>query len=103
MDDKILQMFFDFNRWQYAIEKGIVKDVPKNVLYQLCKPETRLNMYEAIATGKYEIAPPHTALIPKETPGEFRTVYVNEAADRVLLSIANDLLFELMRMMLLCR
>ena len=96
MDDKILQMFFDFNRWQYAIEKGIVKDVPKNVLYQLCKSETRLNMYEAIATGKYEIAPPHTALIPKETPGEFRTVYVNEAADRVLLSIANDLLFELM-------
>ncbi len=91
-----MQMFFDFNRWQYAIEKGIVKDVPKNVLYQLCKPETRLNMYEAIATGKYDIAPPHTALIPKETPGEFRTVYVNEAADRVLLSIANDLLFELM-------
>ena len=89
-------MFFEPKRWQSAIEKGIVKDVPKNVLYQLCKPETRLRMYEAIATGKYEIAPPHTALIPKDTPGEFRTVYVNEAADRVLLSIANDLLFELM-------
>ena len=89
-------MFFEAGRWEYAIAKGVGKDVPKNVLYQLCKPEVRLKMYEAIRTGQYEIAPPHTALIPKDTPGEFRTVYVNEAADRVLLSIANDLLFELM-------
>lgn len=94
--DKILEMFFDGGRWEYAIAKGVVKDVPKNVLYQLCKPEVRMQMYAAIRDGKYEIAPPHTALIPKDTPGEFRTVYVNEAADRVLLSIANDLLFELM-------
>ena len=94
--DKILEMFFDGGRWEYAIAKGVGKDVPKNWLFQLCKPEVRLQMYEAIRDGKYEIAPPHTALIPKDTPGEFRTVYVNEAADRVLLSIANDLLFELM-------
>jgi hypothetical protein len=53
-------------------------------------------MYQAIARGEYEIAPPHTAQIPKENPGEFRTVYVNEGVDRVLLSITNDLLFELM-------
>ena len=96
MTDKILSMFFEAGRWEYAIAKGVGKDVPKNVLYQLCKPEVRMAMYDAIRTGKYEIAPPHTALIPKDTPGEFRTVYVNEAADRVLLSIANDLLFELM-------
>ena len=96
MTDKILQMFFEQERWVYAIEKGVGKDVPKNWLYQLCKPEVRIAMYQAIASGTYEIAPPHTALIPKDTPGEFRTVYVNEPADRVLLSIANDLLFELM-------
>lgn len=94
--DKILSMFFEAGRWEYAIAKGVGKDVPKNVLFQLCKPEVRLKMYDAIRTGQYEIAPPHTALIPKDTPGEFRTVYVNEAADRVLLSIANDLLFELL-------
>jgi len=96
MEDKILKMFFDFNRWEAAIAKGIFKDVPKATLYQLCKPEVRMAMYAAIRDGRYEIAPPHTAQIPKDTPGEFRTVYVNEAADRVLLSIANDLLFELM-------
>ena len=94
MEDKLLQMFFEPERWEYAIAKGIVKDVPKNVLYQLCKPEVRIRMYQAIANGTYEIAPPHTAQIPKDTPGEFRTVYVNEGVDRVLLSIANDLLFD---------
>lgn len=96
MDDIILQKFFEHERWTYAIEKGVGKDIPKNWLYQLCKPEVRIAMYQAIKDGTYEIAPPHTAQIPKDTPGEFRTVYVNEAADRVLLSIANDLLFELM-------
>ena len=96
MEDLLLQKFFEPGRWEYAIAKGIVKDVPKNVLYQLCKPEVRIKMYQAIANGTYEIAPPHTALIPKEDKGEFRTVYVNEGVDRVLLSIANDLLFELM-------
>ena len=97
MEDKLLQMFFEPERWEYAIAKGIVKDVPKNVLYQLCKPEVRVRMYQAIANGTYEIAPPHVALIPKDTPGEFREVCVNEGVDRVKLSIDNDLLFELMR------
>ena len=96
MEDLLLKKFFEPERWEYAIAKGIVKDVPKNVLYQLCKPEVRIRMYQAIANGTYEIAPPHTAKIPKDTPGEFRTVYVNEGVDRVLLSIVNDLLFELM-------
>ncbi len=95
-EDKILAMFFEKERWEYAIAKGVGKDVPKAVLYQLCKTEMRAKIYQAIRDGRYEIAPPHTALIPKDKPGEFRTVYVNEAADRVLLSIANDLLFELM-------
>lgn len=93
--DKILQMFFDPERWQFAINKGIDKHISKSELYQLTKPETRIQMYEAIKNGCYNIAPPHTAKIPKDD-GTFRTVYINEPADRVLLSIANDLLFELM-------
>ncbi len=53
-------------------------------------------MYEAIRDGKYEIAPPHTAKIPKDN-GEFRTVFISmNPADRNFISIANDLLFELM-------
>lgn len=93
--DKILQMFFEKERWTYAISKGIDKDINKGQLYQLTKPEVRAKMYEAIVNGQYAIAPPHTAQIPKDTPGEFRTVYINEPVDRVFLSIVNDLLFEL--------
>ena len=95
MEDKILQKFFEHDRWIYAIEKGIDKDIDKADLYQLTKPEVRVKMCEAIRRGEYEITPPHTAQIPKDN-GEFRTVYVNEPIDRVFLSIANDLLFELM-------
>lgn len=94
MEDKLLQMFFEPERWQYAIAKGYDKDIKKGQLYQLTKEETRLSIYMAMRAGKYRISPPHTAQIPKDTPGEFRTVYVNEPVDRVVLSIANDLLFE---------
>lgn len=96
MEDKLLQEFFEKSRWEYAISKGVDKDIDKAQLYQLCKPDVRARMYEAIKCGKYEIAPPHTALIPKDTPGEFRTVYVNEPIDRILLSICNDILFDFM-------
>ena len=88
-------MFFETERWQYAINKGFDKDINKATLHQLTTPEARLAMYQRIKDGKYKIMPPHTAKIPKDN-GDFRTVYVNEPCDRVLLSIANDLLFELM-------
>lgn len=95
MADKILQMFFAIDRWTKAIEKGVLKDIRKDQLIRLTDEHTRLMIADAMLKGKYEISPPHTAQIPKEG-GEFRTVYVNEPMDRVILSIANDLLFELM-------
>lgn len=88
-------MFFDFDRWTKAIEKGVGKDIRKDQLIKLADENTRLSMADAMMQGKYEISPPHTAQIPKDN-GEFRTVYVNEPIDRVVLSIANDLLFDLM-------
>ena len=99
MAEKILQMFFDIERWTKAIEKGVGKDIRKDQLIRLTDEHTRLAMAEAMMLGKYEISPPHTAQIPKDN-GEFRTVYVNEPMDRVILSIANDLLFDLMPEML---
>lgn len=94
-NDKILQMFFEIDRWTKAIEKGVTKDIRKEQLILLTAEPTRLEMAGAMLNGKYEIAPPHTAQIPKGD-GEFRTVYVNEPIDRIVLSIANDLLFDLM-------
>lgn len=95
MADKILQMFFDIDRWTKAIEKGVLKDIRKDQLILLTSEHTRLNIADDMLKGKYDISPPHTAQIPKEN-GEFRTVYVNEPIDRVILSITNDLLFDLM-------
>ena len=73
MSDKILQMFFDIGRWKKAIEKGVLKDIRKDQLIRLTDEHTRMAMADAMIQGKYEIAPPHTAQIPKEN-GEFRTV-----------------------------
>lgn len=95
-NDLILNKFFERTRWEYAIHKGVGKGIRKDQLLMLTKPETRTMLYKLIKEGKYSISPPHIALIPKDNPGEFRTVYVNEPFDRVILSIANDLLFELM-------
>lgn len=95
MADKILQMFFDIDRWTKAIEKGVGKDIRKDQLLRLTDERTRLSIADAMMSGRYDISPPHSARIPKEN-GEFRTVYVNEPIDRVILGIANDLLFELM-------
>ena len=94
MNDKILQMFFDIDRWTKAIDKGVGKDIKKSELIKLCREDERIAMYQAMKDGRYQIFPPHTAQIPKDN-GEFRTVYVNEPVDRIVLSIANDLLFEL--------
>ncbi len=95
MTDKILHKFFELDRWTKAIEKGVGKDIRKDQLILLTGESTRLQIADAMVAGRYVISPPHTARIPKEG-GDFRTVYVNEPIDRVILSIANDLLFELM-------
>lgn len=87
MSDKILQMFFDIGRWKKAIEKGVLKDIRKDQLIRLTDEHTRMAMADAMIRGKYEIAPPHTAQIPKEN-GEFRTVYINEPVDRVVLGLS---------------
>ena len=94
MKDRILEKFFEFDRWVKAIEKGVVKDIKKSELIKLTVKRTRMAIASAIIEGKYNITPPHTAKIPKDN-GDYRTVYVNEPIDRVILSIANDLLFEL--------
>ena len=99
MEDKILQMFFGHERWVKAIDKGVGKDINRAQLIKLCTEDVRIRMAHAMKMGKYEITPPHTAQIPKDN-GEFRTVYVNEPIDRIVLSIANDLLFDLMPEML---
>ena len=92
--DILLQKFFEKHRWEQALETGVDKHIDKGELRKLTSPEVRLALYNAIVSDNYEIAPPHMAQIPKDN-GDMRTVYVNENVDRIFLSIANNLFFDM--------
>ena len=92
--DILLQKFFEKERWEQALEIGVDKHIDKGELRKLCNPAVRAAMYQAIISDNYEIAPPHQAQIPKDN-GDMRIVYVNENIDRIFLSIANNLFFEM--------
>lgn len=94
MADILLQKFFEMHRWEQALETGVAKHIDKGELRKLTSPEVRLALYNAIVNDNYEIAPPHQAQIPKDN-GDMRIVYVNENVDRIFLSIANNLFFEM--------
>ena len=61
MADKILEKFFEIDRWTKAIEKGVGKDIRKDQLILLTDENTRIAIADAMQKGKYEISPPHTA------------------------------------------
>ena len=92
--DILLKKFFEKERWEQALETGVDKHIDKGELRKLTSPEVRLALYNAIASDNYEIAPPHQVQIPKDN-GDMRIVYVNENVDRIFLSIANNLFFEM--------
>ena len=94
MKDILLQKFFEMDRWEKAIATGVDKNIDKGELRKLCSPQFRALMCERLLNDNYEIAPPHQAEIPKDN-GDMRIVYVNENVDRIFLSIANDLFFEM--------
>ena len=92
---KLLRLMFNHEMWQEMINKANEKGINLTTVKQLCIPQVRVRLYEKIITGQYEIAPPHIARIPKDVPGEFREVYVNEDVDRIVLTLINDCLCKL--------
>lgn len=95
MRNRLLEKMFEPERWEALIEKADLKGIDLGELKRLCEPEVRAALYLAILNEAIEFAPSHMALIPKDTPGEFRTVFIGENIDRVLQSLINDCLFEL--------
>ena len=53
MADKILEMFFDLDRWTKAIAKGVGKDIRKDQLIHLASEHTRLAIASAMKHGEY--------------------------------------------------
>lgn len=93
--DFLLKEFFKKERWESAIDIGVGKKIDKSELRSLTTPETRIRLYNAIKNDNYAIAPPRIALIPKDEPGKFREVMICENIDRIVLSIINNMFFEL--------
>lgn len=94
MTDILLAEFFKKERWEIAIQTAFEKDISQQLLREMSTPNNRITLYHELRDNTYKIAPPHEALIPKDN-GEYRTVYANEGKDRVILSIINDMFFDL--------
>lgn len=95
MQNKLLEKMFEMPRWEALINKAELKGINKSELRQMCKPDVRFAIYNAIKNETLEFMPSHMAQIPKDTPGEYRTVFVGENVDRCIQSLVNDCLFEL--------
>lgn len=95
MRNKLLELMFQKERWENLINKAELKGIDKSELRQMCKPEVRAAIYTAIKNETMEFMPSHMVQIPKDTPGEYRTVFVGENVDRCIQSLINDCLFEL--------
>lgn len=91
MDFLLEQMFK--RDWKSDLEKSHDKGII-DVAEKLVDPNARAKVYCAIKEGTYQIMPPREQLIPKDN-GDFRTVYICSDIDRVVLTIVNNLLFEL--------
>lgn len=94
-DSLLLEKMFEMSRWEKLIDRAYEKHIDIALLTKMCEPQTRLRLYHAIKAELIEFAPPHMAQIPKDTPGEFRTVFVGEGVDRIIQSIINDCLFDI--------
>lgn len=95
MADILLEKMFETERWQELLDRATEKEIDLTTIKKLCDPVERMKLYTVIAQDKYNIFPPHIARIPKDTPGEFREVYVNEPRDRIILTLINDCLSEI--------
>lgn len=96
MESKLFKMMFEHSKWVDMVERANEKGINVTIVKQLANPHIRVQLYERIKNGEYEIAPPHAILIPKDN-GEFRTVYANEDADRIVLTLINDCMMELFK------
>lgn len=94
MDDILLKELFNHQRWETAIDIGVGKHIDKGILRSLTSPETRVALFNAIVNDNYAISPPRIGLIPKDN-GDFREVMICEDIDRIVLSITNNIFFEL--------
>ena len=93
--DVLLEELFGYEPgWEKAVLDAEAKGIRHSVVEAYSSPAYRERLMERIRTGRYRPRPPHEAQVPKDD-GTVRTVYANEAEDRVLMTAVNDALFRL--------
>lgn len=93
--DRLLEELFAYEPgWEKAILDGREKQIKQRLLEQYSSPSFREALMDDIRRGRYHVMPPHEAKVPKDD-GTMRTVYANEAKDRILMTAVNDALFRL--------
>lgn len=93
--DLLLEELFNYEPgWDKAILNGLDKKIRIGLLEQFSGPAYREKLMDRISRGAYHVKPPHEAKVPKDD-GTMRTVYANEAEDRLLMAAVNDALFRL--------
>jgi len=93
-NDRLLELVFsNYNIWEQAIIDGDEKAIKHSVLKNVSDPIQREELKQQLIDHTYHIKPPHEAHIPKDD-GTMRTVYANEADDRVLLTVINNIFFK---------
>lgn len=94
MDLLLEELFTHEPTWEKALLDGQAKGIKPRVLEKYSSPSYREELMDKIRHGKYHVRPPHEARVPKDD-GTMRTVYANEAEDRILMTAVNDTLFRL--------
>ena len=92
--DRLMEEFIKAERWEKEIDIAYYKGINKSLLRKLTTPDFRADVCMRVVNGTYQILPPRMQLIPKDN-GNFRTVYINEDMDRIILSLINNILFDL--------
>lgn len=90
MYSKLLQEAFKEERIMYALKHAKEKGLNPKLIRRFCDPSYRGYIVNLIVTNTYNIAYPTEADIPKDKPGEFRTVFMNEPVDRIIMSLLSD-------------
>lgn len=94
MTDILFDEFIKLERWERELDIAFYKGINKGMLKKLVNPDIRAAVCLQIYRREYEISPPRTQQIPKDN-GKFRTVYINMGLDRIILSLINNILFDM--------
>lgn len=101
MYSKLLKEAFKEERIMYALKHAKEKKLNPKLIRRFCDPSYRGYVANLIATDSYVMAYPTERDIPKDDkPGQFRTVFMNEPPDRIVMSLLADTVSDIFKDMI---